>query len=38
MACGVLGLLQHADTGIDFEGRSQLDVHGAHEMVLLEQQ
>lgn len=32
------GVLEHIDAGIDLECRAQLDVHGAHEMILLEQQ
>lgn len=33
-----LGVLEHADACVDLQRRPQLDVHGAHEMVLLEQQ
>lgn len=33
-----LGVLEHADAGVDLEGRAQFDVHGAHEVVLLQQQ
>lgn len=33
-----LGVLEHADACIDLQGRPQLDVHGTHQVVLLEQQ
>lgn len=33
-----LGVLEHADACVDLEGGPQLDVHGAHQVVLLEQQ
>lgn len=33
-----LGVLEHADAGVDLERRAQFDVHGAHEVVLLQQQ
>ena len=33
-----LGVLEHADAGVDLQGGPQLDVHGAHQVVLLEQQ
>lgn len=37
-AAQALGILEHADARIDLQGWPQLDVHGAHQMVLLEQQ
>lgn len=34
----LLGVLEHADACVDLEGGPQLDVHGTHQVVLLEQQ
>lgn len=31
-------ILQAVDVGADLEGRAQLDVHGRHEMLLLQEQ
>ena len=33
-----LGVLEHADACVDLKGWPQLDVHGTHQVVLLEQQ
>lgn len=37
-AVETLGVLEHADACVDLQGRPQLDVHGTHQVVLLEQQ
>lgn len=38
LASEFLGLLEDIDLGTDLESRSQLDVHGTHEMFLLQKQ
>ncbi|KAF2974947.1 hypothetical protein EK904_007040 [Melospiza melodia maxima] len=38
LASEFLGLLEDIDLGTDLESWSQLDVHGTHEMFLLQKQ